>query len=74
VCSLATAPKAVRLAVAFAVAVIDQLDLHDAFALALLSKEGVDNDAPALSDVVDPILVDQALHRDGFALPIEALE
>ena len=73
-CSLATAPKAVRPAVALAIAVIDQLDLHDAFPFALLSKEGVDNDAPALSDVVDPILVDQALHRDRFALPVEALE
>jgi hypothetical protein len=71
---LTAASKVVRTGAALAVAAIDELDLHDAFRLALLSKERIDYGAPALTDVVDPVLVDQLFYRDRFALPVKALQ
>jgi len=61
VCSLAAASKAVRTNAAIIVATIDELDLQDIFHLALLSKNRVDDGASALSDVVDPVLMDELL-------------
>lgn len=55
-------------------AAIDELDLQDVVCLALLSKKSVDDGASALPDVVDPILVDELLERDRFALSVEPLE
>ncbi|MBW2685993.1 MAG: hypothetical protein JRE19_08760 [Deltaproteobacteria bacterium] len=60
---LATAPKVVLTRAAFVVAAIDQLDLQDAVRLALLSKKRVDDGAPALAHVIDPVLVDARWSR-----------
>jgi hypothetical protein len=57
--SLAAASKAVLTNAAIIVATVDQLDLQDILGLALLSKKRVDHGASALTDVVDPILVDE---------------
>jgi len=61
VCSLAAASKAVLTNAAIIVATIDELDLQDIFRLALLSKKRVDHGASALSNVVDPVLMDELL-------------
>jgi hypothetical protein len=59
---------------AVVVTTIDELDLENVLCLALLSKERVDHGASALTDVVDPILVDQRPERDRFVPSVEPLE
>jgi hypothetical protein len=72
--ALTTAPKTVLSGHSVVVAAIHELDPEDAFGLALFLKQRVDHDVSALTDVVDPILVDQLPERDGLALPIEPFE
>ncbi len=70
----AATSKVVLTDAALIVASIDELDLQDAVCLALLAKKRVDDGAPALADVVDPVLMDEGLQLDGFALPVEPFE
>ena len=72
--AFASASKRVLMRTAIVVAAIDDLDLEHVIRLALLLKERLDHCTPALSDVVDPVLVDLPLHSDRLALTIEPLE
>jgi len=59
--ALAPASKGVLTNAAIIIATIDELDLQDILCLTLLSKKRVNDGASPLTDVVDPVLVDELL-------------
>jgi hypothetical protein len=54
------------------IAVGYQLDLHDAFAFALLHQERVENNAAATIDVFYPVLVQEGLELPCFLYAIDS--